>query len=111
MITKKVAIVTGGSRGIGSAICQTLAKESDYYLLINYTSNQSAAETTLQKVEENGGTGEIIKFDVSNSDEVKGALTAWQEANPDLVVEVVVNNAGITKDGLFMWMTNQDWDS
>lgn len=111
MDTKKCAIVTGGSRGIGSAICQTLAKESDYHLLINYTANKAAAAATLQKVEENGGSGEIIKFDVSNSEEAKAVLTTWQEANPDAVVEVVVNNAGITKDGLFMWMTNQDWDS
>ncbi len=107
----KCAIVTGGSRGIGSAICQTLAMESEYHLLINYTANKAAAEATLQKVEESGGSGEIIKFDVSNSEEAKAVLTKWQEANPDAVVEVVVNNAGITKDGLFMWMTNQDWDS
>ncbi|MEX0997103.1 MAG: 3-oxoacyl-ACP reductase FabG [Flavobacteriaceae bacterium] len=111
MSVKKCAIVTGGSRGIGSAICQTLALETDYHLLINYTSNQTAAEETLKKVKENGGSGEIIKFDVSNSEEVKKALSAWQEANPEAVVEVVINNAGITKDGLFMWMTNEDWDS
>lgn len=111
MNKNKCAIVTGGSRGIGSAICQTLSLETDYHLLINYTSNQAAAEETLKKVKENGGTGEIIKFDVSNAEEVKQSLTTWQEANPDAVVEVVINNAGITKDGLFMWMTNEDWDS
>lgn len=111
MNTNKCAIVTGGSRGIGSAICQTLALETDYHLLINYTSNQTAAEETLKKVKENGGSGEIIKFDVSNADEVKQSLTTWQEANPEAVVEVIINNAGITKDGLFMWMTNEDWDS
>lgn len=111
MNIKKVAIVTGGSRGIGSAICQTLAKETDYHILINYTSNQAAAEETLAKVKENGGSGEIIKFDVSNPDEVKQSLLAWQEANPETVVEAIVNNAGITKDGLFMWMTSEDWNS
>lgn len=111
MNKNKCAIVTGGSRGIGSAICQTLALETDYHLLINYTSNQTAAEETLKKVKENGGSGEIIKFDVSNAKEVKQALTSWQEANPEAVVEVIINNAGITKDGLFMWMTNEDWDS
>ncbi len=111
MNKNKCAIVTGGSRGIGSAICQTLSLETDYHLLINYTSNQTAAEETLKKVKENGGSGEIIKFDVSNAEEVKHSLTTWQEANPDAVVEVVINNAGITKDGLFMWMTNEDWDS
>jgi len=111
MNKNKCAIITGGSRGIGSAICQTLALETKYHLLINYTANQAAAEDTLNKVKANGGSGEIIKFDVSNAEEVKKALSAWQEANPDAVVEVVINNAGITKDGLFMWMTNEDWDS
>lgn len=111
MNKNKCAIVTGGSRGIGSAICQTLALETDYHLLINYTSNQTAAEDTLNKVKANGGTGEIIKFDVSKAEEVNNALSSWQEANPEAVVEVVINNAGITKDGLFMWMTHEDWDS
>lgn len=105
----KCALITGGSRGIGSAICQKLAAESDYHILINYQSNKEAAEETLKKVNESGATGEIIKFDVANADEVKNALTQWQESNPDAVVEVIVNNAGITRDGLFMWMSQDDW--
>ncbi len=105
----KCALVTGGSRGIGSAICQKLAAEGNYHILINYQSNQAAADETLQKVKEAGATGEIIKFDVGNADEVKAVLTVWQDANPDSVVEVIVNNAGITRDGLFMWMSYNDW--
>lgn len=105
----KCALITGGSRGIGSAICQKLAAESDYHILINYQSNKEAAEETLKKVNESGATGEIIKFDVANADEVKSTLTQWQESNPDAVVEVIVNNAGITRDGLFMWMSQEDW--
>ncbi len=107
----KCALVTGGSRGIGSAICKKLAKDSDYHILINYQSNKTAAEETLKEVIKNGGTGEIIAFNVSNFEEVKEVLTKWQEANPEAVVEAIVNNAGITKDGLFMWMSPEDWSS
>lgn len=106
----KCALVTGGSRGIGSAICQKLAEDSNYHILINYQSNKEAAEATLALVKEKGATGEIIQFNVTNFDEVQTALTKWQENNPDAIVEAIVNNAGITKDGLFMWMTPNDWN-
>lgn len=106
----KCALVTGGSRGIGSAICQKLAEDSNYHILINYQSNKTAAENTLAEVIKRGATGEIIQFNVSNSEEVITALTSWQENNPEAIVEVIVNNAGITKDGLFMWMTHADWN-
>lgn len=107
----KCAIVTGGSRGIGRAICLKLAEEKNYHLLINYTSNEDAAKETLKKVEELGSTGEILKFDVANSEETNKVLTEWQEKNPESVVEVIINNAGITRDGLFMWMQPEDWSS
>jgi len=107
----KCAIVTGGSRGIGRAICIKLAEEKNYHILINYASNETAAKETLAKVEELGATGEILKFDVGNTEETKTVLTDWQEKNPDAVVEVIVNNAGITRDGLFMWMQKEDWNS
>ena len=105
----KCALVTGGSRGIGSAICQKLAIDTDYHILINYQSNRVAAEETLKKVIEAGNTGEIIKFNVADAEEVKNALTQWQEANPEAIVEAIVNNAGITRDVLFMWMNHEDW--
>lgn len=107
----KCAIVTGGSRGIGKAICIKLAEEKNYHLLINYASNETAAKETLAKVEELGATGEILKFDVGNTEETQAVLTAWQEKNPDAMVEVIVNNAGITRDGLFMWMQKEDWSN
>lgn len=107
----KCAIVTGGSRGIGRAICIKLAEEKNYHILINYASNETAARETLAKVEELGATGEILKFDVGNTEETQAVLTAWQENNPDAVVEVIVNNAGITRDGLFMWMQKEDWNN
>ncbi len=105
----KCAIVTGGSRGIGSAICLKLAESKKYHILINYQSNQEAALKTLEQVINIGATGEILKFDVSDSQQVASVLTEWQEKNPNAVVEVIVNNAGITRDGLFMWMTHEDW--
>lgn len=107
----KCAIVTGGSRGIGRAICIKLAEEKNYHILINYASNETAAKETLAKVEELGATGEILKFDVGNTEETQAVLTEWQEKNPDAVVEVIVNNAGITRDSLFMWMQKEDWNS
>jgi len=106
----KYAIVTGGSRGIGSAICKKLAEDTDYHILINYQSNEAAALATLEEVKKAGGKGEIIQFDVADHQQATQALTQWQENNPDAVVEVIINNAGITKDGLFMWMPPSDWN-
>ena len=105
----KCALITGGSRGIGSAICQKLAADGNYHILINYQFNEEAAQQTLQKVKQNGSTGEILKFDVANADEVKSVLGQWQDNNPNAIVEVIINNAGITRDGLFMWMSQDDW--
>lgn len=107
----KCALVTGGSRGIGRAICEKLSVDSNYHILINYQSNQDAAQQTLDAIIKNGATGELLKFNVADADEVKTVLTQWQETNPEAVVEVIVNNAGITKDGLFMWMSHEDWSN
>ncbi|QSB27250.1 3-oxoacyl-ACP reductase FabG [Flavobacterium sp. CLA17] len=106
----KCVLVTGGSRGIGSAVCKKLAVDANYHILINYHSNKTAAEETLQEIQKLGATGEILGFDVSNFEEVQNTLAKWQEANPEAIVEAIVNNAGITKDGLFMWMTPEDWN-
>ena len=107
----KYALVTGGSRGIGRAVCIQLAKDSDYKIIINYNSNETAANETKVAVEAEGNKAELLKFDVANAESVSKSLNAWQESNPDAVIEVLVNNAGINKDGLFMWMTTQDWNS
>jgi 3-oxoacyl-[acyl-carrier protein] reductase len=105
----KCALVTGGSRGIGSAICKKLAVDTDYHILINYQANKEAAEQTLQEVKALGASAEILQFNVSDAEEVKSVLTKWQEQNPEAIVEAIVNNAGITRDGLFMWMSTEDW--
>lgn len=107
----KCALVTGGSRGIGRAICQKLAADLNYYVLINYQGNEAAARETLRLIEEAGGKGAVLKFDVADETAVNTALATWMEDHSDAVVEVVVNNAGIAKDGLFMWMKKEDWQS
>ena len=107
----KCAIVTGGSRGIGKAICLKIAEEYDYHLLINYNSNEAAALETLKEVEALGGTGEILKFDVADANQTQQVLTEWSETKTDAIVEVIVNNAGITKENLFMWISQDDWSN
>jgi 3-oxoacyl-[acyl-carrier protein] reductase len=106
----KYALVTGGSRGIGRAICTKLA-ESGHYILINYTSKKEEAENTLNLVREKGGDGEIIKFNVADQVEVEGTLGKWIDTNPDKTIEILVNNAGVRKDQLLMWMSNEEWDT
>ena len=105
----KHALITGGSRGIGKAVCIQLARDTNYHILINYNSNKEEALNTLEEVKSFGGSGEILQFNVANADEVRMSLNAWQENNKDSIIEVIVNNAGITKDGLFMWMPQNDW--
>ena len=107
----KYALVTGGSRGIGKAICVQLAKDSEYNIIINYRGNKEAALDTLSQIEALGAKGELLQFDVANSEEVTKTLDNWHETNKNGVIEVIVNNAGITKDNLFMWMKREGWNS
>lgn len=104
----KVALVTGGSRGIGRA-CSVKLAEQGYYVLINYQSNEAEALNTLAMVREKGSDGEIIKFNVADCDATESAITAWQEAHKDEYIEVLVNNAGIRRDQIMVFMTNEDW--
>ncbi|MCK5028741.1 MAG: 3-oxoacyl-ACP reductase FabG [Bacteroidales bacterium] len=104
----KFALVTGGSRGIGKAICLKIA-ELGYHILVNYRSNNQEAEDTLNQIKTLGGSGELMKFDVSNSDEIRASLDKWKENNPESVIEVLINNAGIRKDALIVWMKDEDW--
>ena len=104
----RVALVTGGSRGIGKAICTSLARDG-FYIIINFNSNTSQAESTLALVRENGGDGEIMQFDVSSQESVETALGGWQARNEGKYIHILVNNAGIRKDALLMWMKNEEW--
>lgn len=104
----KYALVTGGSRGIGRAACVKLVSLG-YHILINYKSNDQEAEKTLSLVSLAGGTGTLLKFDVSDHMQVEEAINKWDEEHKDEYIEVLVNNAGIRKDILLMWMENNHW--
>lgn len=104
------ALITGGSRGIGRAICMRLTKEG-YYVLINYKSNETEAEKTLSLIKEQNGNGELIQFDVSDKQAIQSALNKWIENNIEKHIEVLVNNAGIKEDALMSWMSDEQWDN
>jgi len=104
----KCALVTGGSRGIGRAICVKLA-EQGYYILINYKGNEAAAVETLEAVRAKGSDGELLKFDVGDEADVQAVLGGWVENNKERQVEVLVNNAGIREDNLMFWMNSAQW--
>jgi 3-oxoacyl-[acyl-carrier protein] reductase len=106
----KCALVTGGSRGIGRSICYRLAAMG-YHVIVNYRSNGEEAANTLSNLQQNGGTGELLRFDVGNKDEVQSMLGGWIAANQEHQVEVLVNNAGIKDDGLMMWMKDEQWEN
>ena len=104
----KCALVTGGSRGIGRAVCIRLAGMG-YYVIVNYLSNDAEARKTLDLIREAGSDGELLKFDVSDNAAAVSAIEGWQDAHPDTYIEVLVNNAGIRKDTLMLWMEFEDW--
>ncbi len=103
---KKIAIVTGASRGIGRATAVELAK-TGYHVIINYNSNEAAAAETLAQVQAAGQAGQINKFDVADAEAVKDALAKIVEEHKR--IDVLVNNAGVTADGLFMIMGDDEW--
>jgi 3-oxoacyl-[acyl-carrier protein] reductase len=105
----KCALITGGSRGIGKAICIKMASLG-YYVLINYKSNLEEANNTLTQVMLTDGKGELLQFDVANKEQIKQVLGGWIEANPEKHIEVLVNNAGIRDDSLMAWMGEEQWD-
>ena len=109
-MSMKYALVTGGSRGIGRAVSVRLA-QMGYYVIINFQRNEEEANKTLALVREQGADGELLKFDVGSKEEIQSILGAWVEANPDKVIEVLVNNAGIRKDSLMLMMPDADWDT
>jgi 3-oxoacyl-[acyl-carrier protein] reductase len=108
MTDQKVAIVTGGTRGIGRAIAVELAR-AGYYLVVNYRANDQAAQETLAMIRAAGSDGEKLMFDVREAAAVEAAL---QELFSRITtIDVLVNNAGITADGLFIMMPSDDWNS
>ena len=106
----KYALVTGGSRGIGRAVSLRLA-QAGYTVIINYQSNEQAAQETLQAIQSQGGQAELLRFDVSNPESVQSALDAWQSSHPEDYIDVLVNNAGIRRDNLLVWMEPDDFEA
>ena len=106
----KYALVTGGSRGLGRAVCIKLATLG-YPVLINYKSNTDAALETKRMIEESGGKAELMPFDVSEKDEIESAVDSWQETHKDDYIAILVNNAGIRRDNLMIFMQDDDWNS
>jgi 3-oxoacyl-[acyl-carrier protein] reductase len=103
---RPVALVTGGSKGIGRAICIEMAR-SGYEVIVNYLSDADGARQTLALVEQQGGSGVISGFDVSDYDAAQTALQQIFTTHPS--VDVLVNNAGRIADELFVMMTPDKW--
>lgn len=107
-MSEKLALVTGGSRGIGKACALELAK-AGYDVIINYAGNEEAAKQTVTEIEALGVKSEAYKFDIANNEEVNTAIATIIEKYGR--IDILVNNAGITRDGLFMRMSKENWDS
>lgn len=104
----KYALVTGGSRGLGRAVCLAIAKKG-IPVIVNYQSNEAAARQVLSDIEALGGQAELMRFDVSKLDEVEQALDAWQDSHEDDYIAYLVNNAGIRRDNVMFMMPEEDW--
>lgn len=100
-------LVTGASKGIGKAIACRLAGDG-FLIVIHYHSDKAGAENTLQQITENGGSGRIVQFDISNRQQCRDVIDADIEAHG--AYYGVINNAGITRDGAFPALTDEDWD-
>jgi 3-oxoacyl-[acyl-carrier protein] reductase len=102
------ALVTGGSRGIGKAVAIKLARMG-WPVVINYRGNTEAAEATKNEIEEFGGKAELLRFDCGDKEAIEEALALFEEQHPDDYIGVLVNNAGIRKDNLMIFMQNEEW--
>ena len=104
----KYALVTGASRGIGREIAFRLSAMG-FPLIINYVSNQEAAKEVKTIIQEQGGTAELMPFDVSDQKAVEEALERWETEHPDDYIAVLVNNAGIRRDNVMFMMSDEEW--
>jgi len=104
----KYALVTGGSRGIGRAVCIELAAKG-LPVIINYASNEAAAMETKRIIEEGGGVAELLPFNVADGVAVDAALEEWSVKHPDDYISILVNNAGIRQDTMMVFMQDSQW--
>ena len=104
----KYALVTGGSRGIGKAVALRLAKDG-WPVVINYRSNEEAAQAVKAEIEAAGGQCELLPFDTSNGREIEAAIDRWEEQHPDDWFGVLVNNAGVRRDNVLFMMGEDEW--
>ena len=104
----KYALVTGGSRGLGRAVCLRVAKMG-IPVVVNYQRNQSAAEEVKALIEAEGGVAELLPFDVGQEESVSEALSQWEAAHPNDYIAYLVNNAGIRRDQMMFMMPTDEW--
>ena len=105
----RYALVTGGSRGLGRAVCIKLAGQG-ITVIINYQSNAAAAEEVKATIEAEGGTAELLPFNVSDKEQVDKAIEEWEAAHPEDYIAILVNNAGIREDNLMIFMQDGQWE-
>jgi len=103
-----IALVTGASRGIGKAIALKLAS-MNFHVILNYRASENKAKEVLNEIEQLGGKGELLQFDIANNTEVSSALESWKENHPETPIQILVNNAGITNDNLMVFMDRENW--
>ena len=104
----KYALVTGASRGIGKAIALRLAS-AGWPVIINFLSNQEAAQAVADEIKAQGGQAELLPFDTSDPKAIEAALDSWEQAHPEDYIAVLVNNAGIRRDNVMFMMSDEDW--
>ena len=106
-LSGKVALVTGASRGIGKAIALSLGK-SGAEVIVNYSSSEEKANEVVEAIKNSGSNAHKFKFDVSNEDSVNDSITKITKEIGS--IDILINNAGITRDGLLMRMKSSQWD-
>ncbi len=103
------ALVTGASRGIGRSVALELARSLRVNIILNYASNKEAAEGTRRELSALGAEVHMAPFDVRDPEAVEKAMDQWRQEHPEARLQIVVNNAGITKDNLMVFMPREDW--